>query len=86
MSVSRMPVRWPARANERARLTGIFQLLSVPRLGLEKRNVPAMVDFPTPPLAELIAITFFTSLILRFCGSPRCMRGICGGAPVRGRP
>ncbi len=33
-----------------------------------------------------MAMTFFTSLILRFCGSPRCIRGICGGALERGRP
>lgn len=48
--------------------------------------VPAMVLFPTPPFADETAMTFFTSFMLRFCGSPRCMRGICGGAPERGRP
>jgi hypothetical protein len=37
-------------------------------------------------LADDTAITFFTSLMLRFCGNPRCMRGICGGAPERGSP
>jgi hypothetical protein len=31
-------------------------------------------------------MTLLTFLMLRFCGSPRCMRGICGGAPERGRP
>ena len=48
--------------------------------------MPAMVLFPTPPLADETAMIFFTSLMLRFCGSPRCMRGICGGAPERGSP
>lgn len=42
-----------------------------------------MVDFPTPPLAEETAITFFTSLMRRRSGSPRCIRGI---VPARGNP
>lgn len=67
MSVSRMPLRRPERAKDRAKFT-------------------AIVDLPTPPLAEETAMTFFTSLMLRCCGRPRCMRGICGGAPERGRP
>jgi hypothetical protein len=29
---------------------------------------------------------FFTFFMFLFCGSPRCIRGICGGAPERGRP
>ena len=45
-----------------------------------------MVDFPTPPLADETAITFFTPRMLRFSGKPRCIRGICGGAPERGKP
>ena len=49
-------------------------------------SIPAMVLFPTPPFADETAMTFFTSLMFLFCGSPRCMRGICGGAPERGRP
>ena len=44
---------------------------------------PAIVDLPTPPLAEDTAITFLTSLIARLSGSPRCMRGML---PVRGNP
>lgn len=44
-----------------------------------------MVDFPTPPLAEDTAMTFFTSRILRFSGRPR-RRGNGGGVPERGRP
>jgi len=51
-----------------------------------KVSVPAMVLFPTPPLADETAMIFFTSLMLLFSGSPRCMRGICGGAPERGSP
>jgi hypothetical protein len=49
-------------------------------------SIPAMVLFPTPPFADETAITFFTSLMLLFWGNPRCIRGICGGAPERGRP
>lgn len=49
-------------------------------------NIPAIVLFPTPPFADETAITFFTSFMLRLCGSPRCMRGIWGGAPERGSP
>ena len=45
----------------------------------------ATVDFPTPPLADETAITFFTSRILRFSGNPR-RRGSEGGVPERGRP
>ena len=48
--------------------------------------IPAMVDFPTPPLADETATTFLTPRMLRFSGKPRCIRGICGGAPERGRP
>lgn len=48
--------------------------------------VPAMVDFPTPPFADETAITFRTSLMLRFSGKPRWILGIGGGAPDRGRP
>ena len=44
---------------------------------------PAIVDLPTPPFADDTAITFLTSLIFRFSGKPRCMRGIL---PVRGNP
>ena len=32
---------------------------------------PAMVDLPTPPLAEETAMTFLTSGIRRLAGSPR---------------
>jgi len=52
----------------------------------QKSPIPAIVDFPTPPFADETATTFFTSRILRCCGSPLCIRGICGGAPERGRP
>lgn len=55
-----------------------------PRSGT-KGTTPAIVDFPTPPFAEETAITFFTSLILRFSGSPR-RRGKGGGVPERGSP
>lgn len=67
MSVSKMPARWPCRANANARLA-------------------ASVDLPTPPFAEKTAITFRTFGMRRFVGRPRCMRGIVGGAPLRGRP
>lgn len=50
---------------------------------IERESVPARVDFPTPPLAEETAITFWTSLMLRRSGKPRCMRGT---VPVRGKP
>jgi hypothetical protein len=53
---------------------------------LMQGNVPAIVLFPTPPFADDTAIIFLTSFIPFFCGSPRCMRGSCGGAPERGRP
>jgi hypothetical protein len=53
---------------------------------LELMKIPAMVDFPTPPLADETAIIFFTSLICRFCGRPLCIRGMVGGAPLRGSP
>jgi hypothetical protein len=48
--------------------------------------VPAIVLLPTPPFADDTATTFFTSFMLLLCGSPRCIRGNCGGAPERGRP
>jgi hypothetical protein len=50
------------------------------------KNVLAIVDLPTPPLADDTAITFLTSVILLFSGNPRCMRGSCGGEPFRGSP
>ena len=46
----------------------------------------AMVDFPTPPLAEEIRSVLVTWGTRRFCGRPRCIRGSGGGEPVRGRP
>lgn len=49
-------------------------------------NLPDIVDFPTPPFAEETAIIFFTCSICRFCGRPLCIRGIVGGAPLRGSP
>lgn len=54
-----------------------------PRRAYARARFTAMVDFPTPPLAEETAITFLTSLILRRSGRPRCMRGM---EPVRGNP
>lgn len=47
---------------------------------------PAMVDFPTPPLADDTATTLSTSLICRFVGSPLCIRRNCGDDPDFGRP
>jgi hypothetical protein len=49
-------------------------------------GVPAIVLLPTPPFADETATTFFTSFMDLFCGNPRCIRGICGGAPERGSP
>ena len=50
-------------------------------------SLPAMVDLPTPPLAEEIAMTFRTSFIGRFSGKPRCLLGRnWGGALERGSP
>ena len=46
----------------------------------------AIVDFPTPPLAEETRSVLATWGTLRFCGRPRCIRGRGGGEPVRGRP
>ena len=48
--------------------------------------MPEIVDFPTPPLADETAMTFFTPGMLLFCGNPLCIRGSCGGAPERGSP
>lgn len=69
MSVSRIPVRWPRRAKERARFT-------------------AMVDLPTPPLADETAMILRTEGRGRLVGRPRWARGSWGGAlePERGRP
>jgi hypothetical protein len=82
MSVSRMPVRRPRRANERATFTNL-QSKFRPFLEKHSQQVPAMVDLPTPPLAEETAITFFTSLMRLRSGNPRCIRGI---VPARGNP
>lgn len=53
--------------------------------GAAQGTTPAIVDFPTPPFADETAMTFFTSLILRFSGSPR-RRAKDGGVPERGSP
>lgn len=45
--------------------------------------IPAIVDLPTPPLAEDTAITFFTPATGLFCGSPCCIRATMFG---RGGP
>jgi hypothetical protein len=80
MSVSRMPLRRPRRANARARLTAFGQSDG---FGTARGFEPAIVDLPTPPLAEETAITLFTSLICRLSGSPLCIRGML---PVFGSP
>jgi hypothetical protein len=51
-----------------------------------RARLTAMVDLPTPPLAEDTAMTLRTSRMLRFSGRPRCRRGSSGGAPERGNP
>lgn len=53
--------------------------------GSAEETTPAIVDFPTPPFADETAMTFFTSLILRFSGRPR-RRENDGGVPERGSP
>lgn len=88
MSVSRMPVRIPLRARARARLTMFQQIeisISFFIVPLTTWDKPAIVDFPTPPLAEDTATTFATSRILRFCGRPRRLLNV-GGVPDCGRP
>jgi hypothetical protein len=61
----------------------IFNQKNVPFLELRRQQIPEIVDFPTPPLADDTAITFFTSVMRLLFGSPRCIRGI---VPVRGKP
>jgi hypothetical protein len=80
MSVSRIPLRRPRRANAKARFT-LSRQKDVSQIVVVFK--PAIVDFPTPPLAEDTAITFFTSLIARRSGRPLCMRGML---PARGSP
>lgn len=48
--------------------------------------LPAVVDFPTPPLPDATAITFLTPAMGAFLGRPRCARGIVGGALWFGNP
>jgi len=49
--------------------------------------IPAIVDFPTPPLADDTATIFFTSGIDRFSGRPRFIRAArFGGVPFLGSP
>lgn len=55
------------------------------RLTGKGRDIPATVDFPTPPFAEDTAMTLRTSRRRRLSGRPRCMRGR-RGAFERGRP
>ena len=89
ISVSKMPVRIPRRANERARFTEIKdqlnRMLMLIATSINWLTTPAIVDLPTPPFAEETATTFFTSLIFRFSGNPR-RRGNDGGVPERGSP
>jgi hypothetical protein len=80
MSVSRIPLRRPRRVNARAKFTADGQS---GRLDGENLSEPAIVDLPTPPLAEDTAITFVTFLICRLSGSPLCIRGM---VPVLGNP
>lgn len=49
-------------------------------------ELPAVVDFPTPPLPDATATTFLTPGIAIFLGKPRWARGIVGGALWVGRP
>ena len=51
-----------------------------------RARLTAMVDLPTPPLAEETAITLRTSRMGRFSGRPRWRRGSWGGVLERGRP
>ena len=62
------------------------ETLSLTRPEVIYSPLPAIVDFPTPPFADDIAITFRTSCMLRFSGKPRWRRGRVGGAPDRGKP
>lgn len=50
------------------------------------QDVPATLLLPTPPFPLLTTTTFLTPGSFRFCGSPRCIRGIVGGALFLGRP
>jgi len=49
-------------------------------------DAPATLLLPTPPLPLETTTTFLTPSSLRFCGNPRCIRGMVGGASLRGRP
>jgi hypothetical protein len=85
MSVSRIPVRIPRRARVSARLT-IHQKSQHLTLYLKRvLDMPAIVDFPTPPFADDTATTFWTSRILRFWGRPRRLLNV-GGVPDLGSP
>ena len=57
-----------------------------PCLANARARLTAMVDLPTPPLAEETAITLRTEGMCRFSGRPRWRRGSSGGALERGRP
>jgi hypothetical protein len=55
--------------------------------GNERKCIPDIVDFPTPPFADDTAMTFLTSLIGRFSGRPLAIRALrFGGVPDLGSP
>lgn len=51
-----------------------------------KVHLPDTLLFPTPPLPLETTTTFLHPGTARFCGRPRCIRGMVGGASDRGRP
>ena len=55
-------------------------------LNRPESHLPAIVDLPTPPLADETATTLRTLGMRCLVGSPLCMRGSWGGAPLRGSP
>ena len=63
--------------------------LLYPHRANARARLTAMVDLPTPPLAEETAMTLLTERMGRFSGRPRWRRGKEGGAGgvlERGRP
>ena len=85
ISVSKMPLRRPLRANCSARLTTTnHNQSSLSEMRAGRVSPPAIVLFPTPPFADETATTLSTLDIRLLAGRPR--RGIWGGGLREGMP